>query len=384
MTIIIFFILLSVLVLFHELGHYLAARLFGVKALEFGFGFPPRAIGLVKDRGRWKWVGPRDQTEYKKTVWSLNWLPFGGFVRLKGEVEDGDEDRDSLVQKPFWQKLVVMSAGVGLNWVLAVALFFTVFTFGTTAVLEDLPSSAKISNRAIMVVQVLPGSPADKAGVQSGDEIVSLAGSVPVSEQAARDAIGAQGEKSFEMVVKRNEQDVKLELKPIVIKEINKPGIGVGLANVGFVTFPVHVAAYQSVYMTAVLTKAVVVAFGNIFKDLIVTHKVNQDLAGPIGIAVMTGQVARQGLMPLLQFAAMLSINLAVINFLPIPALDGGRALFLLIEKIRRRPMGRKLEVGIHNVAFLLLILLIVLVTARDLFRYGGMILGSVKGLVGM
>lgn len=384
MTLIIFFIVLSVLVLIHELGHYLAARLFGVKAIEFGFGFPPRAIGYVRDHGKWKHVGPRSRAEYKNTIWSINWLPFGGFVRLKGEVEDGDEDNDSLVQKPIWQRLIVMAAGVGMNWALAILLFFAVFTFGTTAILQDLPSGARISNRAIMAVQVLPQSPAEKAGLQSGDEIVSLAGIVPTDEQAARDAIGAQGEKPFEMVVKRNKQEIKLQLQPQILKEINKAGIGVGLADVGFVTFPVHVAAYQSVYMTAVLTKAVVWAFGGIFKDLITVHKVSQDLAGPIGIAVMTGQVARQGLMPLLQFAAMLSVNLAVINFLPIPALDGGRALFLLIEKFRRRPMNRRLEIWMHNTAFILLILLIVLVTARDLFRYGGMIMGGVKGLVGM
>jgi len=132
------------------------------------------------------------------------------------------------------------------------------------------------------------------------------------------------------------------------------------------------------------MTKAVLWAFGGIFKDLVVKRQVTQDLSCPVGSAVMTGQVARQGLMPLLQFAATLSVNLAVINFLPIPALDGGRILFLAIEKVRRRPISRKLEIAIHNVAFILLVLIIVLVTARDLFRYGGLIIGGVKGWVGM
>jgi regulator of sigma E protease len=132
------------------------------------------------------------------------------------------------------------------------------------------------------------------------------------------------------------------------------------------------------------LTKAIILAFIDIFRQLFVSRTVPEDVSGPVGIAVIAGRIAKQGFTPFLQFAGMLSVNLAVINFLPIPALDGGRALFLVIEKLRRKPLSRKLEIGIHNVAFLLLILLIILVTVRDLSRYGGVIVDGVKGIAGM
>ncbi len=384
MTLIIFLLVLSVLVLIHELGHFLAAKIFGVKTFEFGFGFPPRALGFVKDRGRWKRVKNGDQTEYKRTIWSINWLPFGGFVRLKGEQEDGIGDADSMAVKPIWQRLIVIAAGVAMNWALAAFLFFIAFSFGVTALLDELPASAKVEGRATVITQVLPSSPASEAGIEAGDEIRAIAGTSPTDEKNARELIGAKGTEPFALKVKRGQQEIDINVSPRVIQEIGKPGLGIGLADVGQVSFAPHQAALQAVYMTYAMTKAVLWAFGGIFKDLLVKQEVTQDISGPVGIAVMTGQVARQGLMPLLQFAATLSVNLAVINFLPIPALDGGRVLFLAIEKIRRRPVSRKLEIAIHNVAFILLILIIVLVTARDLFRYGGMIVGAAKGLVGM
>ena len=384
MTLIIFLIVLSALVLIHELGHFLAAKIFGVKTYEFGFGFPPRALGFVKDRGRWKRVHNGDQTEYKRTIWSINWLPFGGFVRLKGEQEDGIDDADSMVMKPIWQRLVIIAAGVGLNWFLAIVLFFIAFSFGVTAILDELPASARVADRATLITQVLPSSPASEAGIEAGDEIRSIAGTSPSNEKNARDLISAKGTAEFTVQIKRGQIEKEIKVTPRLIPEIGKPGLGVGLADVGTVSFTLPQAAWQAVYMTYSMTKAVLWAFGGIFKDLVVKRQVTQDLSGPVGIAVMTGQVARQGLMPLLQFAATLSVNLAVINFLPIPALDGGRILFLAIEKVRRRPVSRKLEIAIHNVAFILLVLIIVLVTARDLFRYGGLIIGGVKGWVGM
>ncbi len=384
MTLIIFIIVLSVLVLIHELGHFLAARILGVKALEFGIGFPPRACGMVKEGKKWKYVNSRDNKEYRNTILSINWLPFGGFVKLKGEDEDGQNDSDSLIRKPIWKRLIIMAAGVSMNWLLAAALFFAIFVSGATAMLSDLPTGAQVTDRGVMITQILPGSPADKAGVQTGDMVLSVGGIESTDENAARDLIAANSSGTFALVLQREQKQKTITLTPSYIQEIKKPGIGVGLSAVGKVRFGLLQAAWQAVYMTAALSKAVVWAFGGILKDLVVSRKVTADLTGPVGIAVMTGEVARQGFMPLLQFAAILSVNLAVINFLPIPALDGGRVLFLAIEKVRRRPMSRKLEIALQNAAFIILILIIVLVTARDLFHYSGLIIGSLKGLVGM
>jgi regulator of sigma E protease len=384
MTIIIFLIVLSILVVIHELGHFFTARIFGVKAIEFGLGFPPRAVGMVKEGKKWKKVSANDKAEYKRTIWSLNWLPFGGFVKLKGEQEDGMHDKDSLLAKPIWRRAIIMAGGVCMNWIFAVVLLTIVFIAGMPAALEDAPAGASIKDKSIMITAVLPDSPAQTAGLQPGDTILSVDKQTPQNEKQVREWIGESGVTPLSLKIKRDNTDLEVTATPREIKELGKTGLGIGLADVGFVSLSPVKALLQSVVTTGRLTKAVIYAFGGLFRDLVVTHRVSSDVSGPVGIAVLTGQVARQGIVPLLQFAAILSINLAVVNFLPIPALDGGRVFFLAIEKVRRKPMSQKLEMGIHNVAFLLLIMLIILVTARDLFRYGGAILGGLKGLVGI
>ncbi len=383
MSIIIFFLVLSALVLVHEAGHYFFARALGVKAEEFGFGFPPRFIGFVKEKGKWRRVGRKDREQYANTIWSLNWLPLGGFVRIKGE-QAAISDPDSFHARPVWQRFVILAAGVAMNWILAFALFTTVFIAGTQAVIEDLPSGAAVSNRAITITQVLPNSPASKAGILPGDSVVSIAGVVPQSSDLARNIIGEQGTIPFTVSIIRNGESKDIVATLEFVKEVGRPALGVGIAEVGSVRYPPLTAMKVAAIATVGYTKAVVVTFVEIFRDLLSLKAPVEEVSGPIGIAVLSGQIARQGIIPLLQFAAILSINLAVINFLPIPALDGGRVLFLFIEKLRRRAMNQKIEAAIHNVAFIILIALILLVTMRDVFKFGGVILDGAKGLVGM
>ncbi len=152
----------------------------------------------------------------------------------------------------------------------------------------------------------------------------------------------------------------------------------------GIVSFTPVAAMKAAAFVTYGYTKTILLTFGQLIVNLFTWTRPAQDLTGPVGIAVMTGQVARQGILALLQFAAILSINLAVVNFLPIPALDGGRVVFLIIERFRRRAMNRRLEAAIHNVAFVILISLILLVTIKDVSRYGGVIVNGVRGLVGL
>ena len=382
---IIFLIVLSVLVLIHELGHFLAARIFGVKAEEFGYGFPPRLAGIVRDHGKWKIVKHDDQRSYKNTIWSLNWLPLGGFVRIKGEgTEDVMDDPDSFHVKPIWQRIVILAAGVSMNWLLAFALFSAIFLIGVPTILEGVPKEAVIQNRTVSITDVLSGSPAEKAGLQPGDKVLSVAGTAPENFDQARTDISYQGDKSFAIDYERNGKKTEVTLQPTFIKEINKSGIGVGLADVGIVHFSPLQAFWYAGSAVGSYTKEIIFSFGTLLKDLVSLKKVSEDVSGPIGIAVITGQIAKQGIIPLLQFMAILSINLAVINFLPIPALDGGRVLFLIIEKIRHKAMARKLEATIHQIAFISLIIIILLVTIRDIGHYGGVILGGIKGLVGM
>lgn len=384
MSLILFLLVLSVLVLIHEAGHYLTARLFGVKADEFGYGFPPRLIGWVKERGKWKRVGRKDQAKYQNTIWSINWLPLGGFVRIKGEQPGEEEGRDSFHNVAIWKRTIILAAGVSMNWLLAFVLFATVFMSGTQAVLEDLPVGARVTDRAIRITQVLSGAPGEQAGLRANDVVVSVAGRVPESYDIARQEIFAQGEKTFPMVIERDGRQMTFQVTPAFVKEADRIALGIGLADVGRVSFSPPQAIKAAALTTFGYTKAILFTFGDLVKDLFAWRAPAQDLSGPVGIAVLTGQIAQQGIIPLLQFAAILSINLAVVNFLPIPALDGGRVLFLAIEKLRRRAMSRTLEAAIHNIAFLILISLILIVTFRDVSKYGGVILGGLKGLVGM
>lgn len=384
MAIIYFLLVLSVLVLIHEIGHFFAARIFGVKAEEFGYGFPPRIWGFVRDKGRWKRIGAKDRGSYKNTIWSLNWLPLGGFVRIKGEQADGQNDADSFHTKPAWKRVIILAAGVSLNWILAAVLFSLVFAIGANAVLEDLPSGAVVTDRSIRLTQVMAKSPAEKAGLLPNDVVLAIDGVVPVSYEQAGELIAERGEKTFDFQIQRNDQILTVKVTPIYLPALGRKAIGVGLAEVGHVTFPPLTALKVGLAVTVGYTKAIVLTFADLIRDLALRRPVTQEFSGPVGIAVLTGQFAEQGIIPLLQFCAILSLNLAVINFLPIPALDGGRVLFLFIEKIRRRPMSRHLEALIHNIAFIILIVLILLVTARDITRYSGTILGGLKGLVGI
>jgi len=381
-----FLIVLSVLVLIHEFGHYIAARIFGAKADEFGYGFPPRLIGFVKDHGKWKKVGRKDEKTYENTIWSINWLPLGGFVRIKGENPDeGGHDKDSFLAKPIWQRIIILGAGVFMNWLLATVLFVIIFTSGSPTILDGVPQGADIQNRAVGVVNVLSDAPAGQAGLMIGDSVIEVSGQKFDNYQAVQEAIANQGMNEFKMKVKHRDDTVEeLTLHPIFLKEINKPGIGIALADTGVVSFPFFLAIKQAVVTVFNYTILIVKTFGVLIKDLVMLKGVQQDVAGPVGIAVITGKIAKQGILPLLQFAAVLSINLAVVNFLPIPALDGGRVMFLLLEKLRRKKVNPQLEARIHQIAFLSLIALVFLVTIKDLMHYGGAIINGVKHLIGI
>jgi len=384
-AIIVFVIILSVIVFVHELGHFLVARFFGVKTDEFGFGLPPRIIGIVKnDEGRWEIVKGGSKKEFRRMILSLNWIPVGGFVAIKGENGEEAEVQDSFGSKPIWQRISMISAGVVMNIVLAFVILTFGFLVGLPSVIDDLPSSAKVSNPQVQVFTVLEGSPADQAGIEPGDTITSINGTTFANTGEIQDFIKERKTKEIEVVLSRQGDEVVREIVPITLEETGEVGIGVGLADIGIVTYPIHWAVIRGAESTVYLTEAVVVAFYDLFKNMIIKQEVAVDLSGPVGIAVLTGKFARMGFAYVLQFAALLTVNLAVINFLPFPALDGGRVLFLVIEKIRRKPLPQKIEAAIHNTGFLLLLLLLALVTFRDIFRASDKIIGGLKSLIGL
>lgn len=384
-TVFIFLAVLSVLVLAHELGHYVAARLCGVKAEEFGFGFPPRLLGFVKENGVWKRVPNRGNKTYASTIWSINWLPLGGFVRMKGE-EGRPGDRDAFASKGIFARLFILSAGVLMNWVVATIIFAIGFLIGVPSDLEGVPPGAHIRDQRVEIVQVVSNSAAAQAGLVVGDRLLRVQDQ-PI--QTANEALSAlqkasANSPSFPIQVVHEDQERTVTITPQYLAELKRPAVGVGLSTVGVVRFSWYRAFPQGAILTYQYTKLILGAFGSLVRSLVVAREVPTDVSGPVGIAVMTGKVAALGLWPLLQFTAMLSINLAVVNFLPIPALDGGRALFVLIESIRRRRIHPEWEASIHRIGFVLLLTLVLLVTFHDVLRYGSGIWHGVKSVIGL
>lgn len=382
LTIIIFVIVLSVLVFAHELGHFFVARKCGVKAEEFGFGFPPRIFGFYKSKeGKWKKViGAKEVSDAKDTIYSINWVPLGGFVKIKGEngevseAEAMAEKNDNFVSHPIWQRALILSAGVAMNIVLAFVLISIGLMIGMPqSSLDNLDKNAKIINRSIEIVQVLENSPAAKNGIQPGDIITGINGSKFTTYPEVQNFTDANTGKVLVYEISRGGKSLFVSMTPEKIKEIGKGGIGVAIIETGVVRYPVHIAIWEGAKKTVMWSGAILEAFYHLIKGLVTgTGNASESVSGPVGIASLTGQAARLGFVYLLQFTAMLSINLAIINFLPFPALDGGRVLFLIIEKLKGKPVRRELEAIIHNAGFAVLMVLILFVTFKDIMKFSG------------
>ncbi len=375
LTIIVFILVLSVLVFAHELGHFLTARRFGVRAEEFGFGFPPRAFGLYKKAdGQWQSVwGAREVKDAADTIYSVNWLPLGGFVKIKGENGENENETDSFASRPIWQRAVMLSAGVVMNVALAMVLIIAGFMVGLPQALDgELDARAQVSDRKIQIIQVVKNSPAETAGLQIGDTILSIDNQEFSGFNELQSYVNGKVGAQLDYKIKRGQTLINENITPVFMPDIGKGGVGIAITETGIVSYPWYLAIWEGIKATFILLWAIIVAFYELLKGLVFGQGVAADLAGPVGIATITGQVARMGFVYLLQFTALLSINLAVINFFPFPALDGGRVLFLIIEKLKGKPVKREVEGAIHNIGFALLMLLILLVTFRDVSRFSG------------
>lgn len=371
MTVLIFLAVLSVLVVVHELGHFLAARLAKVEVEEFGLGFPPRLVGWFKNgRGHWRAVSWRSK-KHHHTIFSLNWIPLGGFVRLRGE--DGVErpgDQSNFANKTIGQRILIIVAGVVMNIILATVIFIGGLSIGWPQATDNLGPQAKIINKQVAVMEVIADSPASQVGLQAGDLIVGVndqpLASIAELRRINQDSAG----QPVAYRVNRQEAIIDFKIAPQVMDNSNNQySIGVALAESGLVTYAWPRVIWEGFRLTALSLRDIAVGFWQLLAGLFQGQNMSDQVAGPVGIAVLTGQISSLGWIYLLQFVALLSLNLAFINILPLPALDGGRLLFIVIEKITGRPTKAKIEAVIHNIGFILLLALIAVVTFQDIGR---------------
>lgn len=433
-AILVFIIILGLLIFVHEFGHFITARRNGIKAEEFGFGFPPRIFGIqfltgeekkevqkvekidvelidiksgkneiiretITEKistsikkfpvGKWRFIWgnndgdneneKKDLTEAHKkhftgnTIYSLNWIPLGGFVRIKGEDGGRKNDPDSFSGKPAWPRVKVLAAGVIMNFALAWFLITLALVIGA----PEPVSSGNQNNAAtkIVISGILENTPAQSAGLKVGDEILKI-------QKVKEGEITLENVGDFQKYIDENKgKELDLDIKRATGKEEvvkitpradtteGQGPLGITLAETSIVRYPWYQAIWVGLTTTLNIIWMILVALFEIIRNLIIGKGVGADLAGPVGIAYLTKEVTGLGLVYVLQFAALLSINLGIINILPFPALDGGRILFVIIEKFKGRPVSQKVEQTFHTIGFILLITLLVLITFKDVFR---------------
>ncbi|KKS01699.1 MAG: Membrane-associated zinc metalloprotease [Candidatus Yanofskybacteria bacterium GW2011_GWA2_41_22] len=356
-TAIIFLVVISVLIFVHEFGHFVFAKRAGMRVEEFGFGFPPRLFGVKKG----------------ETVYSINLIPFGGFVKILGEEGGHAGEPGSFSAKSIWTRLSVVVAGVMMNFLLAVFLLMLGNFLGLRIGLVDDNLSANAKNKQIQIIQIAENSPAQIADLRLLDEIVGFKKENSViyvsATKEVQDFVRENAGVKSVILIKRAGQPLEKEILPRKNPPEGQGALGISLALTGVVSYPWYESVWRGVYDAVILTINTILGYWMLIKTLLIKGKLMADVSGPIGIATMTGQAARIGLNYLIQFVAMISVNLAVLNIIPFPALDGGRAVTLIIEKIKGSPINRKVENMVNTAGFALLIVLMIYVTVKDLIR---------------
>lgn len=366
-TIILFLLILGVIVFFHELGHFFMAKLYGVKVDEFGLGFPPKAFGVKKG-----------ETEY-----TINWMPLGGFVKIMGEDGEEKDNPRSFSSQGIGTRFQIISAGVIMNFFLAFVIFSFVFWAGFPQDVtgENISKLKNAKDIKIQITAVSENSPASVYGLKPGDTILKIdekeIKSIDDLQNYTKDNLG----KTITLNIERGGANLS---KEVVLRDkiSDREGpIGVVLARTAIASYSLPEAIKQGYKYTVNLTVFIIFAFAGVLWNLFTTGKSAMEVSGPIGIAAMTGQAASMGFMTILNFTALISVNLAIINALPFPALDGGRLLFLIVEKIKGSPLNQEWEAKANNFGFMLLMVLMVVVTFKDLMKFD--VVGKVMELFG-
>src|SRR3989344_401218 len=351
----IFLFLLFSLIIVHEAGHFFAARPFGIRVEEFGIGFPPRLWSFVRNSIRY----------------SVNLLPFGGFVRIYGE-DGGDKDHpDSFVAKSFGIRLAVLGAGVFMNWTIAVLLLSLVLLLGRPAPVAD---TLDAKDAFVQLSAVAPQSPAQAATLHPGDKIISLNSQgeelAPTQVGEMQEFIKRHAGSLVSVTVKRGGNIFTISVVPRAAPPEGQGPLGVALVRIALQTFPWYEIPWRAGFLAASSTITIAQGLGTLAKDLFAGRNVLDQVAGPVGLVVLTGDVAGYGVSYLIYFAALISINLAMLNVLPFPALDGGRAFLLTVEQIIRRPLPKKIVEPLNAAGLGILFLVLIVITVHELEKY--------------
>jgi regulator of sigma E protease len=392
MTVILFFVVLFVLILVHEWGHFIVAKKTGMRVDEFGIGFPPKLFSIKKG-----------ETEY-----SFNALPIGGFVRIFGEDgtnvpsspsgseavggryealaetgrggEDGttvlssgqkaDDTSRAFSRRPKWAQTAVLLAGVTMNILFAWFLFVVVFLIGVPTAVEEGKQS---DDARLVVTEVLHDSPAANAGIPVGAEVVRY------SDQAGRDlsptdfrAYTSSAEGIVLITYKAGGEEKTIEVVPqtgLIAGNESQKAVGIALTFVETVRKPIHIAIYDATTTTIDSLVAITIGIAGLLGDIVQLDADLSQVAGPVGIVGLVGDAAQFGFTSLLMFTAVISLNLAVINVLPFPALDGGRLILVFVEGILRKPINPVWVARLNTLGFILLMALMFAVTYSDIAK---------------
>lgn len=357
-TLIVFILILGLLIFVHELGHFIMAKRAGIKVEEFAFGFPPRLFAVKKG-----------ETEY-----ALNLFPIGGYVKMLGEEEDASKSEKanprSFAHQSVWTRSKVVVAGVIMNFILAWVLISLGYMVGMTPLASD---AAKIpyaqTNHGIVVSAVGKDSAADLMGIKPGDYVSKFNG-MPITTAKQLPEITKQH--------KGEEATIEIMRKGVTQTVSGKLGTGEGPLGVRIdedtkVKLPIWWAPFYGLWETLKAIGLVFTGIVDFFRQLVVRHHIPAEAAGPVGIFYYTRSVLELGLGATLSFIAILSVNLGVINIMPIPALDGGRFLFILLEKFNKgkKLVNQEIENIAHLIGFILLMALIVTITYHDILKIG-------------
>lgn len=354
---------MSVLVFIHELGHFSIAKWAKIRVDEFAIGFPPKIVSYTKNGTRY----------------ALNLIPFGGYVKIFGENPDDESldknAKDSFVNKSKWIQAAVLVAGVVFNFIFAWALISTSYMLNTEVSVNE-ENISKIESISTMIVNISPDSPAAVAGLEVGDKIISLRSgenvlltSNELNVENLQNFIASNQESEIEFTLQRFEEVKKIEVTPVEGIVAEKKAVGIMMSDVGKIDIGFFESIWKGFTTSLFLLKQISIGLFDFLSLAVMGNADFNQVSGPVGLVSHVGDAAKFGIVNLLSFTALISLNLAVINLIPFPALDGGRLLFVAIEGITRRKINTKFVNTLNLVGFALLMLLMISVTVSDVVK---------------